>query len=123
MGCENIVQVFFHMTTTIKLYHWQTQVYARHIATDGLLTQLHQLIDRFVETYIGRYRRPDFGGRLKLEIEELTESSAVETLRYYIRFLKTKVPTYLKEDDTDLLNLRDEIVGHLNQTLYLFTLQ
>ncbi|NBO99421.1 MAG: hypothetical protein EBU90_04740 [Proteobacteria bacterium] len=122
MGCENIVQVFFHMTTTIKLYHWQTQVYSRHVATDGLLTQLHQLIDQFVETYIGRYRRPDFGGKLDLEIEELTESSAQETLKYYIRFLKTKVPMYLKEDDTDLLNIRDEIVGVLNRTLYLFTL-
>jgi hypothetical protein len=123
MGCENIVEVFFHMTTTIKLYHWQTKVYARHKSTDELLEKLLELTDRFVETYMGRYRRPDFGGNLKLEIEELNEQSAQEMLNYYIHFLKTKLPKYLKADDTNLLNIRDEIVGALNQTLYLFSLQ
>ena len=36
MGSENIVKFLFHMTTTIKLYHWQTQSYSVHKATDKL---------------------------------------------------------------------------------------
>ena len=39
MGCESLIKVFFHMTTTIKLYHWQTLSYPRHKATCDLLLQ------------------------------------------------------------------------------------
>jgi len=36
--------------------------------------------------------------------------------------MTTKLPSLLKPTDTDLLNIRDEIIADLNQTLYLFTL-
>jgi hypothetical protein len=37
-------------------------------------------------------------------------------------FLKDLVKNgYLKESDTDLLNIRDDLVGQINKTLYLFT--
>jgi len=38
------------MTTTIKLYHWQTTVFARHKATES--TALIGLTDQFVEVYM-----------------------------------------------------------------------
>lgn len=124
MGCEDIIKMFFHMQMNIKLYHWQTMVYARHKATDSLLEDLSDLIDQFIEVYIGRYKRPDFKGGFSIEVDELTDESAKDLISNYITAMKTRVPKYLKkESDTDLLNIRDEILSLLNKTLYLFTLQ
>jgi len=122
MGCENIVKVFFHITTTIKLYHWQTTNFARHKATDSLHEALSELIDTFVEVYMGRYQRPVYQNGFKISIQELTDDTVVGIIQEYIDYLKNDVPKYLKSSDTDLLNIRDEMLQNLNQTLYLFTL-
>lgn len=124
MGCEDIIKMFFHMQLNIKLYHWQTKVYARHKATDELLSDLSDLIDKFIEVYMGRYKRPEFDGGFSIEIQELTDETAKKVIEEYIKAMKTRVPKYLKkESDTDLLNIRDEMLGVLNKTLYLFTLE
>ncbi len=111
------------MLNTIKLYHWQTTNYARHKATDSLHSELSDLIDTFIEVYIGRYKRPSYNDTIKINIEELSDDSAVNAINEYISYLKTDLPKYLKSSDTDLLNIRDEMLQNLNQTLYLFTLQ
>lgn len=122
MGCEDIVKVFFHMSNTIKLYHWQTTNYARHKATCDLFNILQTLIDQFIEVYMGRYTRPNFSGSLKLTIREISDDDAIFVVQDYIDYLKNELPKYLKSSDTDLLNIRDEILSNMNKTLYLFTL-
>jgi hypothetical protein len=37
-------------------------------------------------------------------------------------YLTKELPKKLRKEDTDLLNIRDEILGELNKVLYLFTL-
>jgi len=125
MRSESIIKIFFHMTTTIKLYHWQTSSYPRHKATCDLLAAILPLIDTFVETYMGRYQRPSFESGFKMNIQELKDNddSALSLLKDYIFYLQNDLPKYLEDNDTDLLNIRDEIVSNLNKTLYLFTLQ
>jgi hypothetical protein len=122
MGSENIIKFLFHMTTNIKLYHWQTTNFARHKATDDLHGALSDLTDQFVEVFMGRYGRPEFPNGFRLSITELSDDTADEMLREYIDYLKNDFPKYLKQDDTDLLNIRDEMLSNLNKTLYLFTL-
>jgi hypothetical protein len=122
MGCENIIKFFFHVSNTIKLYHWQTTSFARHKATCDLFNALQPLIDEFIEVYMGRYERPNFSGGFKLNIQELTDDSAPDLVQGYIDYLKNDLPTYLKSSDTDLLNIRDEMISNLNKILYLFTL-
>lgn len=122
MGCEDIIKLFFHMANSIKLYHWQTTSFARHKATDDLFSNLQGLIDEFIEVYIGRYSRPNFSGEFKLKIQEMSDDSAVLLIQQYIDYLKNDIEKYLKPSDTDLLNIRDEMLSNLNKTLYLFTL-
>lgn len=122
MGCENIIKLFFHMSNTIKLYHWQTTSFARHKATCELFNNLQPLIDEFIEVYMGRYDRPSFSTGIKLHIKELSDDSAVDLVHEYIDYLKNELPNYLKSSDTDLLNIRDDMLSNLNKILYLFTL-
>jgi hypothetical protein len=122
MGCETIVQVFFHMLLNIKLYHWETIIFARHKASDDLHGELSDLIDTFVEVYMGRYSRPEFKSSFDIKVKQLDDSNVTDVLNEYIKFLKYELPKYVKESDTDLLNIRDEMLSNLNKTLYLFTL-
>jgi len=123
MGCEKIIYFFFYVIHMIKLYHWQTHSYSRHKASDQLHSDLISLTDEFIEVYMGRYKRPSFPKGLHLEIIELDEKTVVTLLNDFESFLKNELPSYLHESDTDLLNIRDEILGKLDQTKYLFTLE
>jgi len=108
----------------IKIYHWQTNEFSRHKATDDLVGKLDENIDKFTEVYMGKYGRPKFGGRTSMiKIRNFHDREAPELLKSAIEWLTNKLPRSLKNTDTDLLNIRDEIVADLNQTLYLFTLE
>ena len=122
MGCETIIQVFFHMQLNIKLYHWSTDVFNRHKSSNDLHNSLLDLTDKFIEVYIGRYSRPEFKSSFEIKVKQLNDLNIIDVLHEYIKFLKYEIPKYIKEHDTDLLNIRDEILAEFNKTLYLFTL-
>jgi hypothetical protein len=113
-----------HMLTIrnqVKLYHWQTGSFARHKATDDLTAALDTAIDSFVESYMGKYGRPKVSGSIRLHnFSDLAARGFVAT---QTRYLTRELPKKISKEDTDLLNIRDEILGELNKVLYLFTLQ
>ena len=104
----------------VKLYHWQTGRFARHKATDDLVASLDENIDKFVETYMGKYGRPRITGSIKLH--NFSEAAGAKFVDKQVKWLTNVLPRKLKNTDTDLLNIRDEILGDLNQVKYLFTL-
>lgn len=112
-----------HMLTIrnqVKVYHWQTASFARHKATDDLTATLDTNIDTFVEVYMGKYGRPQVSGDIKLG--NFSESAAKTFVAKQTEYLTKVLPKQLSPEDTDLLNLRDEILADLHKTLYLFTL-
>lgn len=123
MSAEQI-HFFLHLRDQIKLYHWQTRVYARHMATDKILETLEKAIDSYVEIYIGKYGRPKINGKNSLiTLHNLSESGASRMIVASVRYLQGPLTKTLNPSDTDLMNIRDEIVSDLNQLLYLFTLK
>ena len=124
MSAEDI-HFFLHLRDQIKLYHWQTKVYSRHIATDTALVQLEKSIDSFVEIYIAKYGRPRVSATTgTIRLQNLTEAGATRLIQSSVRYLQGPLSKRLKGGvDTDLLNIRDELVAELNQLLYLFTLK
>ena len=122
---QHIVSMFLQMLNTVKLYHWKTTSYAQHKATDELYSKLNESIDTFVETMLGKTgSRVNLTGTKSIALLDYTELSGfkkeVEMYKHFLinmgadTFLKTAV-------NTDLLNIRDEILGHLNQFTYLLT--
>jgi len=119
----NDVQFFFAMRDQIKLYHWQTGLYSRHKATDDVLKALDESIDKYVEVYMGKYGRPKMSSRNNtIVVENFTEKTAVAFVKSCIHVLNGGLVKGLKKMDTDLINIRDEMLAELNQLLYLFTL-
>jgi hypothetical protein len=119
-----IICKFLDYLNQIKLYHWNTMEYSRHKASDELYSNLQDTIDKFVECYIGRYGRKIVfqGSTQKISLDIQNDKSILKLLDDMCKFLEKDIPKYIKSSDTDLLNIRDEILGHVNQTKYLFTL-
>jgi hypothetical protein len=115
-----IVTMFFHLRDQVKLYHWQTRSFAEHKATDDLVAALDTNIDKFVEVYMGRYGRPYI--KKTLPVKNLTVTGIRAFITKSDEWLTTSLPRTLKKADSDLLNIRDEILADLNQIKYLFTL-
>ena len=116
----DLVTSLLTIRNQVKLYHWQTKSFARHTATDALTATLDTLIDSFVESYMGTYGRPKVSGSIKLH--NFSESAARSFVALQTTFLTKVLPRKVKSSDTDLLNLRDEILAELHKVLYLFTL-
>ena len=120
-GNGSIVTAMMEIRDQIKVYHWQTKSFARHKATDDFVAQLDTLIDSFVEVYMGKYGRPKVSGSIK--VHNFSESAAKSFVAKQTAYLTKVLPRKLKSTDTDLLNIRDEVLALVNKTLYLFTLQ
>jgi hypothetical protein len=118
------IHFFLNLRNQIKLYHWQTKVYARHISTDSVLEKLDKSIDEYVEVYAGKYGRSKMTGKNHIiTLNNLTESGAVRLIRASVKYLQGPLTRSLNPADMDLINIRDEMIKDLNQLLYLFTLK
>lgn len=121
---DPIPQFFLTLRNTIKIYHWNTTSYPRHKATDDLVEKVDTLSDKFVEIYIAKYNRPaDFKKTITLTLPPLTDESVKKYLGEAIIYLESNLQKRLSPKDTDLFNIRDEIIAEINQALYLFTLK
>jgi hypothetical protein len=119
----NDIHFFFSMREQIKLYHWQTKLYSRHKATDDVIDALDEHIDKYVEVYIGKYGRPKMTYRNNtVKITNLSEGTILKFITNCVNYLQTTLVKGLNKNDTDLFNIRDEMLAELNQLLYLFTL-
>ena len=118
---QHIVTMFLQMLNTVKLYHWKTSSYAQHKATDELYSNLNSTIDSFVEIMLGKTGgRVNLTGTKSIPLLDYTDVSGfkreIEIYKDYLIGLQVN-----GGKDTDLLNVRDEILGHLNQFTYLLT--
>ncbi len=119
-----ILHFFFQLRDQLKMYHWQTTKYAQHKATDDTIKQLDEHIDVFVEIWMGKYGKVKVTrGTQTIELRNMSERTAIKLIKDSIVYLQGPFTKAFKPTDTDLANIRDEIVGDLNTLLYLFTLQ
>jgi len=118
------VHFFLTMRDQLKIYHWQTYQYARHKASDDVINSLDGHIDTFVEVYMGKYGRPTITKATNtVTVKNMADKTATKFIRDCIAHLNGPITKGLKGTDTDLLNIRDEMLADLNKLLYLFTLQ
>jgi len=117
----NLVIIFLRMLNTVKLYHWKTTSHSQHKATDELYSNLNSSIDSFVEIMLGKDgSRVNLTNVKSIPLNDYTNLSdfkqEVDMYKEYLINLQVNT-----KKDTDLLNIRDEILGHLNQFTYLLT--
>jgi hypothetical protein len=115
------IHFFLQLRDQIKLYHWQTRIYARHIATDKALEELEKRIDSFAEVYFGKFGRPRLTGKnASISLQNLSEAGATRLIKAATKYVQGIRKTVVMH--SDLVNILDDIERELGQLLYLFTL-
>ena len=119
-----VAMIFLSFRDQLKIYHWITTSYSRHKAADALVVIITDQIDRFMETLQGsrdtRLVLTDSSSRITFVNQ--TDENATELLVEFKKWLLNGLPNMLEPLDKDLSNIIDEIVGSVNQTIYLFSL-
>ena len=120
----SLMSTFLGIQSQFKVFHWQTQSYAKHIAYGGIYDTLSELSDEFMETYMGKYGRVALEGEsdaiLLGNIGEVNIEEFLGTITDFLLSLNHKLDS---NRDSDLLNIRDEMLGAINKLKYLLTLK
>lgn len=122
---KEITVVFLEMLLMVKLYHWKTTSYATHKATDELYTKINANMDSFVEVLLGKSGvRTDLMSHKHIRLVDLSSAEAlkreIEGFKGYLVGLNDN-KAMKKMSNNDLFNIRDTILGDLNQFLYLLS--
>jgi len=123
MNINSNINFLLGLSAQLKIMHWQTKGFSRHTAFGNTYDTLSDLTDTFVEAAMGKY------GRFKLDDEtntitlvnlsELKPEEMINTVKNaLIQYSEQFEPT-----DTDILNIRDEMLGLFNKLSYLLTLE
>jgi hypothetical protein len=116
-----IVMFFFELQLNIKLYHWTTESYSNHKATNKLFENISDLIDSFVEKYMGAFSRPVMKSGSSIPIQNMTKTKYIKLLKQAQDYLRGDLEKVIAKN-SELLNIRDEMLGELDQALYFATL-
>lgn len=116
---------FFEMLLLIKLFHWKTHSYATHKATDDLYSKFNEHMDKFIEVLLGKSgMRIDLANKKQISLYDLNNQeelvSKINSFKGYLVGLTNNKAMKIMSN-TDLLNIRDEILGDMNQFLYLLS--
>jgi DNA-binding ferritin-like protein len=115
-----MVDKLLGLQNQLRMLHWGTNSYAEHKALGKAYEGLDDLIDTFVETWMGVHGK-DLGSP-KLDLRPYTPGSAEKLLDQAVQFFTTDLNAAIKSN-TDLTNIRDEMLGLIHRTKYLLTLK
>ena len=107
----------------MKVNHWQTKGYARHQAFGNFYEVMDGLIDTFVESMMGKYGRPQFESEFSIMFQDISHISIQKFMDGITEFLVAITDELDSKYDTDLLNLKDEMLSEVNKLKYLLTLK
>jgi hypothetical protein len=118
----NIITNLLTIQNQFRVYHWQTQKkqgsFAQHDAFGKAYEALDPLIDDFVEVYQGKKGALMGKNGFTVNLENLSDDYLVfidEAVDYFTQYLPQSLD---QNTDTDLLNIKDEMLAILNQTKY-----
>lgn len=119
---ELIQTTLMQMQNQYKILHWQTISFSQHKSFDEIVSNISNHTDEFIETYMGKYGRVIAAGTFNITLANYKDADFVKLTDSYINFMISLSGMLDASKDSDLLNIRDEVLGSLNQLKYLLTL-
>ena len=122
MTATEMMTFFLKLQAQLQVLHWQTNKYARHLAYGDTYNTVQKLIDGFIEIYQGKNGRIYFTDTPAIYIHNIDSDELKTYLDDSITTIQ-EITELLDQNDTDLLNLRDEILASVSKLKYLLTLE
>lgn len=120
---EELILKLVQIQNQFRFLHWQTMGDAKHRAYGDIYEGLGDKIDTFTETMMGKYGRPNFESEFSIMFQDISSLNVQNFMDGICEFLVGMTDILDSKYDTDLLNLRDEMLGHTNKLKYLLTLK
>jgi hypothetical protein len=117
-----IVNTLVGIEQQLRILHWQTDSYAQHKAFGETYAALGDLIDAFMEGVMGKYGRFELQSN-SVQIINMNELDLADFIDGSADFLSSLSAQLNPETDTDLLNIRDEMLSNISKLKYLLTLK
>jgi hypothetical protein len=112
METGKFIGALFQSRDMMHLQHLQTTSFAEHKALNKYYDGILDLTDSFTEKYFGRNKRIPI---------VIPESKATDAMSH-LKSMQTLIEGERNNYPTDLQNIMDEMIGLVNEILYLLTL-
>lgn len=117
------INLFLGLHAQLKIFHWQTKGYARHNAFADIRDTFEGLMDEFVEQAMGQYGRFVLDDETNvIKLANLSELKPIEMANTICTAL-VQLTEQIDPSDTNLLNIRDEMLGAIKKLKFLLTLE
>jgi hypothetical protein len=116
---QNLASTLLGFVVQIHVFHWLTTSFSQHKALGDLYDGIHDLTDGFMEVYMGKYGRNI--GTNTASMITYNSANVSDSISAFESFL-IGLTNELDPTDTDLLNIRDEMLALVHTTQYLLTL-
>ena len=117
----NVITPLIQFQQQLRIFHWQTDSYTQHKTFGKAYENLDELIDSFVEKFMGTFGRSKPTTTFVLELKPLSNSNIDLSIQSFIDYLKQMDNEI--SNNTDLLNISDEMLGEVHQLTYLLSLK
>ena len=117
-----MVNMLVGIEQQLRILHWQTESFAQHKAFGETYAALGDLIDSFMEGIMGKYGRFQLESN-SIQIINMSELDLVDFVEGSAQFLTSLSEQLDPQADTDLLNIRDEMLTNISKLKYLLTLK
>jgi hypothetical protein len=120
---EEIILKLVQIQNQFRFLHWQTMGDAKHRVYGDIYDSLGENMDKFAESMMGKYGRPEFDAEFSIMFQDISALSVQNFMDGITEFLVGMVDQLDSRYDTDLLNIKDEMLGDINKLKYLLTLK
>lgn len=103
----------------LKLFHWQTSVYNKHIIFGQYYKILDELFDKLVETYSGKYKKLHLKEITSINVADIDMTKLEVFFNNIISFFSS---LFMSDDDKELRNIVDEIISNIYKMIYLLNM-
>lgn len=119
---SELMNKLLELRNQMKLYHWQTEMHSRHKSADKFLVKASDIIDQIIEAYQGKYKTIYLSKNDKnIKLDNIKDKDMIKYLETIRKFFIQDFNKYInKNTNTDLSNLKDEMIANINITIYLF---
>ncbi len=115
---DKLLIVFFQHQLKLKMFHFQTKKYGAHKTSDAYLEKFEKTFDKFMEVAQGVFGRVELS-KFDMSIVTANDTTINQEIDDFVAVLRNLDDKFGKQ--SELLNIRDELVGDAEQLKYLLT--
>lgn len=106
----------FESREQTHVFHLQSDSNSEHLALEDYYTDILDYIDDLVEIWQGQYDK--IGEYQVIKDREYDKTDPIKYLQDLAEWIQTNKFDYIKEEDTHLVSMVDDVVGIIYKTLY-----